>query len=109
MMNMSARSPNATERKTRCGLAGSGSRMGSVHRLRVGIGAVLGIARPVVGQRHALVERLERPADIGAGRLRALRYLARLVDVVAQVEHEIEVVALSHPPVAVEETGVELR
>ena len=76
---------------------------------QVGVAAVLRVARHVVVVGQALLERLERPPDVLAGRLRAARHLPGLVDVVAEVQHEVQVVAVGDDPVGVEEAGVVLR
>ena len=72
-------------------------RVPGVQGEQVGVAAVLRVAGHVVVEGHALLERLERPADVLAGRLGAARDLAGLVDVVAQVQHEVQVVAGGDP------------
>ena len=76
--------------------------------LGVGITAVLRVSSPVVSERPALVQGLERPSDIRARSLAGRWVLRGLVDVVAEVQDEVEVVARRNPRVAVEEAGVEL-
>ena len=63
---------------------------------------------PVVVERLALVQRVERPADVGAGRLRLGRRVRRLVDRVAEVEDGVEIVAFGEATEGVEEARVEL-
>ncbi len=71
---------------------GGDPRDGSVEGLQVGVGLVLRVALPVVGQAHHLVARLVGADD--AVRL-AVGVLPRavLVDVVAHVQHRVEVAA----------------
>ena len=64
-----------------------------VQQLDVGVAVVLVVAGAVVVERHALVERVERAPDVGAGRLARRRGVRRLVDVVAEMQQEVEVVA----------------
>ena len=68
--------------------------MAEVQGLHVGVAVVLAVPRAVVVERHALGERVERPADVGARRLVLRRCVRRLVDVVAEVQQEVEVVAV---------------
>jgi hypothetical protein len=81
----------------------------SMERLDVGVAVVLPVARPVLVERAALAERIEVAADAGPGRLALGRDVGGLVDVVAEVEQEVEVVALGDPPVGVEVARVVLR
>ena len=87
---------------------GPDQRMGVMHGLGVGISAVLRVSSPVVSERPALVQGLERPSDICARSLAGRWVLCGLVDVVAEVQDEVEVVARRDPCVTVEEAGVEL-
>jgi hypothetical protein len=79
-----------------------------VKSLEIEIATVLRVALAIVGQRAALVPGLERAADICPRCLRRGRRVRRLVDVVAEVQHEVDVLALSQPAIDVEVAGVEL-
>ena len=83
-------------------------RVGRADGLDVGVAAVLGVAGPVVVERAALVERVERPPDVPARGLARRRRLGCLVDPVAEVEHERDVVALGQSGVGVEVARVVL-
>ena len=83
-------------------------RVAAVQQGEVGVAAVEGVAAVVVLALHAVAERIHRPADVGAGRLLAGRDLRRLVDVVAEVQHEVDVVHLGDGAVGVEEPRVVL-
>ena len=82
-----------------------------VRRVRgadVRVGPVLAIAPAVVVERLALVQRVERSADVGARRLRLGRRVRGLVDRVAQVDDGVEVVALGEAAERIEEARIEL-
>ena len=71
-----------------------------VDELEVRVEAVVGVATAVVLKRPAFVWRIDGPADRGAVGLRV--DVPVLVDVVADVEEEVEIVPLGHPAVDVE-------
>ena len=83
-------------------------RMRRVERLHIGIAPVLRVARPVVRQCPAFVRWIERPADVLADCLAGWRCLRSFVDVVTQVKHEVEIMALGYSLVSVEVAGAEL-
>ena len=79
-----------------------------VQLLDVRVAPVLRIAPPVVGQGPALLERVERPADVRARGLALRRRVRRLVDVVPQMQQEVELLVLGDAGIGVEEAGVVL-
>ncbi len=80
-----------------------------VQRLHIGVAAVLRVPTPVVVERHALVQRIERTPHLGRLRRARRQHVRRLVDVVAEVQEEVDVVALGDARVRVEEAGVVAR
>jgi len=79
-----------------------------MHGLHVGIAVVLVVAGAVVGQGFALMQGLKGPADVGAWGLAGGRRVGGFVDVIAQVQQKMQVVAGRQGSVGVEEAGVEL-
>jgi hypothetical protein len=74
-----------------------------VQRLQVGVGLVLAVPDPVVGERHRLVGRLVRADHVAAAANAACRVL---VDVVAEVHHQVEIAAGGEQPVGAEVAGL---
>ena len=73
--------------------------MEAVDLLQVGVRLVLGVAGPVVGERGRLLVRTRRPIEPRPVPVAAVRVL---VEVVAEVQHRVQVVPLGDPPVDVE-------
>ncbi len=78
-----------------------------VQVLQVGVALVLGVPLPVVGQRHHLVGRLVL-ADVDVVGAVAVLAGAVLVEVVAEVEHRVQVVALGEAAIGGEPPGLEV-
>ena len=83
-------------------------RVEAVDLLEVGIGLVLGVADPVVGQGGDLLVGPYRPRRGEAGSV-AVGAVRVLVEVVAEVEHRVQVVPLRDPPVDVEVAEGQVR
>ena len=73
--------------------------MEAVDLLQVGVRLVLGVPGPVVGERGGLLVRTRRAIEPGPVPVAAVGVL---VEVVAEVQHRVQVVPLGDPPVDVE-------
>ena len=80
--------------------------VGRVRGLQVDVGAIGGVARAVIHERRGLAGRQRNPPGIGSV---AVHAVGELVDVVAQVQHGVEIGPIRHAAIHVEVTGGVVR